>query len=81
MLILAGESSSGCSAAADCNFPYHRDNRGNQASMDSTNRKIFWFIFTILSLGGYFLPLGWAVAEMFFALWLSWWIVYRSGWI
>ena len=47
--------------------------------MDSTNRKIFWILFTILSLGGYFLPLGWAIAEMFLALLASWWIVYRSG--
>ncbi len=47
--------------------------------MDSTNRKIFWVLFTVLSLVGYFLPFGWAIAEMFFALWLSWWIVYRSG--
>jgi len=47
--------------------------------MDSTNRKIFWLLFTVLSLGGYFLPFVWAVVEMFLALWLSWWIVYRSG--
>jgi hypothetical protein len=47
--------------------------------MDSTNRKIFWILFTILSLVGYFLPFGWAIAEMFAALLLSWWIVYRSG--
>lgn len=46
--------------------------------MDSTNRKIFWLLFTILSLGGYFLSFGWAIVEMVFALWLSWWIVYRS---
>lgn len=36
-------------------------------------------IFTLLSLGGYFLPFGWAIAEIFLALWVSWWIVYRSG--
>jgi hypothetical protein len=46
--------------------------------MDSTNRKIFWILFTILSLFGYLLPLGWAIAEMFLALVVSWWIVYRS---
>jgi hypothetical protein len=44
-------------------------------------RKIFWILFTLLSLLGYFLPFGWAVAEMFVALFGSWWIVYRSGWI
>lgn len=48
-------------------------------SEDSTNRKVFWLLWTILSLAGYFLPFGWAIVEMFVALWLSWWIVYRSG--
>jgi hypothetical protein len=48
-------------------------------SDDSTDRKIFWILFTVLSLGGYFLPFAWAVAEMFLALFVSWWIVYRSG--
>ena len=40
--------------------------------MDSTNRKIFWILFSVLSLGGYFLPFVWAIVEMFLALWLSW---------
>ena len=44
-------------------------------------RKMFWIIFTVLSLLGYFLPLGWAIVEMFAAIFVSWWIVYRSGWI
>jgi hypothetical protein len=47
--------------------------------MDSTNRKIFWILFTILSLAGYFMSFGWAIAEMFVALFVSWWVVYRSG--
>jgi hypothetical protein len=47
--------------------------------MDSTKRKIFWLVFSVLSLLGYFLPFGWAVAEMFAAILASWWIVYRSG--
>ena len=49
--------------------------------MDSLQRKIFWILWMILSLVGYFLPLGWAVAESVVALFVSWWIVYRSGWI
>jgi hypothetical protein len=57
------------------------DSRRIGLTMDSTNRKIFWVLFTILSLFGYFLPFGWAVAEMFVALFASWWIVYRSGWL
>ena len=52
-----------------------------QGHMDCMERKIFWILFTLLSLLGYFLPFGWAVAEMFVALFGSWWIVYRSGWI
>jgi hypothetical protein len=56
-------------------LPYHC----RQVIMDSTNRKIFWILFTILSLGGYFLPFAWAVAEMFVSIFVSWWIVYRSG--
>ena len=45
---------------------------------DSTKRKLFWLLFFILSVGGYFLPFGWAVLEMFVALGASWWLVYRS---
>jgi len=46
---------------------------------DSTNRKIFWMLFAVLSLIGWFLPLGWSILEMFLALFVSWWVVYRSG--
>jgi hypothetical protein len=49
-----------------------------QAIMD---RKIFWILFTVLSCGGYFLPFGWAIVEMFVSLFVSWWIVYRSDWL
>ncbi len=56
-------------------LPYH-GNRG-----DRMERKMFWIIFTVLSLLGYFMSFGWAIAEMFVALFASWWIVYRSGWI
>jgi hypothetical protein len=45
---------------------------------DSTKRKIFWLLFTVLSLVGWFLPLGWAILETFLALFASWWLVYRS---
>jgi len=47
--------------------------------MDGTKRKIFWILLSVLSLLGYFLPFGWAVAEMFAAIFASWWLVYRSG--
>ena len=44
---------------------------------DSTKRKIFWLLFAVLSLGGWFLPWGWSILEMFVALFASWWLVYR----
>ena len=47
-------------------------------AFDRTNRKLFWLIFTVLSLGGWFLPFGWGVVEMFLSLLASWWLVYRS---
>jgi len=48
-------------------------------SDDGINKKLFWIIWTVLSLLGYFLPFGWAVVEMFVALFVSWWFVYKSG--
>jgi len=48
-------------------FSYHRiRERG------SSNRKIFWLLWTVLSLAGYFMPFRWAILETFVALWLSW---------
>ena len=47
-------------------------------STDSTDRKLFWLLVTVLSLGGWFLPFGWAVAETFLSVFVSWWLVYRS---
>ena len=66
--------------------PLHRTLQGPPAhgkeqsmAMDSTNRKLFWVLFTVLSFGGWFLPFGWALVEMFLSLLVSWWLVYRSG--
>jgi uncharacterized membrane protein len=50
--------------------------------MDSdagVQRKCFWLLLTLLSLGAFFLPLGWGVVETLVAAVVSWWIVYRSG--
>jgi hypothetical protein len=44
-------------------------------------RKMFWILWTLLSLFGYFLPFGWAIVEGIVAMFVSWWIVYRSGWM
>ena len=45
-------------------------------------RKLFWIIFTVLSLlTDFMLPLVWGLIATVPILFLSWWIVYRSGWI
>lgn len=44
----------------------------------ATQRKCFWLLFAILSVGAYFLPLWWGVAETLASLVASWWIIYRS---
>jgi len=44
-----------------------------------TQKKSFWILFTLLGCGAFFLPLGWGVAETFAALFVSWWIIYRTG--
>jgi len=42
-------------------------------------RRCFWLLLTLLSLGAFFLPFGWGVVETLVAAVVSWWIVYRSG--
>ena len=45
-------------------------------------RKLFWIIFTVLSLVlDLALPLVWGLIATVPVLFLSWWIVYRSGWM
>jgi hypothetical protein len=44
-------------------------------------RKMFWLVFGILSLGADFvLPLWWALGATIPIFALSWWAAYRSGW-
>lgn len=50
-----------------------------RASELGSQRKSFWLLFTLLSVGAFFLPLWWGVAETFAALVVSWWVIYRSG--
>ena len=52
---------------------------GLEVDTDSTKRKVFWLLFTFLSLFAWFLPFVWGVVETLVALVASWWIVYRSG--
>jgi hypothetical protein len=44
----------------------------------NTQTKSFWVLFTILSLGAVWLPIGWGIAETLIALVVSWWIIYRT---
>jgi len=48
-------------------------------SDSGTQRKCFWLLLTVLSLGAIFLPLGWGVVETLASVIISWWVVYRSG--
>jgi hypothetical protein len=45
-------------------------------------KKLFWIIFIVLSLVADFaLPLLWSLIATIPLILLSWWIVYRSGWV
>jgi hypothetical protein len=44
----------------------------------STQTKSFWVLFTILSIGAVWLPMGWAIVETILALVVSWWVIYRT---
>ena len=45
-------------------------------------KKLFWIIFIALSLiADFALPLVWGLVASVPLLLLSWWLVYRSGWV
>ena len=45
-------------------------------------KKLFWIIFIALGLvADIALPLIWSLIATLPILFLSWWIVYRSGWV
>ncbi len=45
-------------------------------------KKLFWLIFIVLSLiADVALPLLWGLLATLPILFISWWIVYRSGWV
>jgi hypothetical protein len=44
-----------------------------------SQKKSFWLLFTLLSLGAFFLPFWWGVTETFVAAIASWWVIYCSG--
>jgi hypothetical protein len=45
-------------------------------------KKLLWLIFAVLStIADIYLPLLWGVIATLPIFFLSWWIVYRSGWL
>jgi uncharacterized membrane protein len=44
-------------------------------------KKIFWAVFTILSLiGGFVLPIWWGLVATIPIAYAAWWVAYRSDW-
>lgn len=44
-------------------------------------KKIFWSVFTLLGLiADFTLPFVWALVATVPALYVSWWVAYRSEW-
>ncbi|HXC42002.1 MAG: hypothetical protein WAN65_09185 [Candidatus Sulfotelmatobacter sp.] len=44
-------------------------------------RKIFWTVFTVLGLlADFLLPIWWGLAATLPALYIAWWVAYRSDW-
>jgi len=43
-----------------------------------SQKKSFWLLFALLSCVGFFLPFWWGVAETFVAVFVSWWVIYRT---
>ncbi len=47
-----------------------------------SEKKLFWMIFFVLSvIADFTLPLLWGLLATIPILLVSWWIVYRSGWL
>jgi len=44
-----------------------------------SQKKSFWLLFALLSSVAFFLPFWWGVVETFAALFVSWWVIYRTG--
>jgi hypothetical protein len=44
-----------------------------------SQKKSFWLVFFVLSCGAFFLPFWWGVAETFASVFVSWWLIYRTG--
>lgn len=56
--------------------------RGYNTDGDTVEKKLFWIIFVGLSLlADVFLPFFWGMVATLPIVVLSWWLVYRSGWL
>jgi hypothetical protein len=52
------------------------------AEADTMQRKIFWLLFISLGvIADLTLPLTWGIVATIPIIILSWWVVYRSGWL
>jgi hypothetical protein len=49
--------------------------------VDGYEKKMFWAIWFVLGLAAYWMPLVWGLVWSVVSLFVSWWIVYRSGWV
>jgi hypothetical protein len=50
-------------------------------NMDGYEKKMVWILWFVLGLAAYWMPLLWGIVWSVVSLFVSWWIVYRSGWI
>ena len=59
----------------------HADLENLQAYNYWMERKVFWMVFTVLGLlADFLLPLWWGLAATLPALFIAWWVAYRSDW-
>jgi hypothetical protein len=60
---------------------WHCSTRAIVVPMGDFEKKIFWLLWFVLGLAAYWMPLVWGLVWSVVSLFVSWWIVYRSGWI
>jgi hypothetical protein len=52
---------------------------GIVVDMDGYERKMLYGLWFVLGLAAYWMPLLWGIVWSIVSLFVSWWIVYRSG--
>jgi hypothetical protein len=56
------------------------ENERCRAYNEYVEKKIFWAVFTILSLVALMLPAWWGLLATIPIAYASWWVAYRSDW-